>query len=609
MHPTREHSGVSGTVDAFNFIRRVGFPQTPEVISGFSTIAVLSGLLSLPSSGLTLGTSFFVSLSIIVVPTIVGEFLNATVLLRGDPVLNFRRLMGMELISWFTLTPLLPFTSLVGATVGNRTLWIDGFLVALIISLPVRFLTVFAMSTKSALRKLIAALLVPSASFRIYAGAVTYLSLQTLSQILPSIAAFLASAFLSGVGVVFIIRGVEKKGSPKIGDSPMGLFRDFLRHWLKKEAEPLERRLRALGTKGEIKVSVLAFKGLEKSKACIAVSNFHPGPYRDLGSGGLPSTLKASIESATKGVALVPHGISNHEYNIISQEDIQALLRETNKNYPASPIDMQASPFVRETVGEAKASAQIFGNAVFITLTLAPRDMEDIPTQVLEKVEEFAESKRLHAVVADAHNSLKQQTAVTPEQASMLTDAAIKALERAYGMPRSRFKIGAASDSLAMFGVEEGIGPGGLSLVTVECQNQHAAYLTIDGNNMEAGFRDSILSQIRDQGIDDGEVMTTDTHLVAGIVRSALGYHPVGENMNKEAFLARVRENLESARSNEEDATTGFAELYLDLHVLGSSTFENITSFVGLIARKIGSSFMRLELAVFAVTVLLLAVL
>ncbi len=79
--------------------------------------------------------------------------------------------------------------------------------------------------------------------------------------------------------------------------------------------------------------------------------------------------------------------------------------------------------------------------------------------------------------------------------------------------------------------------------------------------------------------------------------------------MNKETFLARVRENLESARSREEVATAGFAELYLDLHVLGSSTFESITSFVGLIARKIGSSFMRLELAVFAISVLLLAVL
>jgi len=191
----------------------------------------------------------------------------------------------------------------------------------------------------------------------------------------------------------------------------------------------------------------------------------------------------------------------------------------------------------------------------------------------------------------------------------MLKKAAIKALYTAIRMPRTRFKVGSASDSLKEFGVEDGIGPGGVSVITVECQGQCVAYVTIDGNNMETGFREMILASMKTEGVDDGEVMTTDTHLVAGVVRSRLGYHPVGEGINKEFFIDKIRQTLITARNKLEDSSTGFSTFHLDLHVLGSSSFQGITQFVGRVARGIGRSFFRLELAVFALSVLIVTVL
>ncbi len=620
MAPQAQQSrGVSETVEAFNFIRRIGFPPTPEVISAFVTLTGLATIVGLPFSGLSLGSTLLIAALVIVLPTILGESLNSRVFLRGDPVLNFRRLMGMELVSWPTVLVLVPFSPWFGELLGNRLLWTDGLLIVLAVSLPVRFLTVLAMSSLAFLRKMAASVIVPAAACLLYFGVTVYLlpPMMSTSQsgilsgawaVLPRSLVVLAGVFVSGAGVLRIMSRVDREGSPEVGDAPIGLFRDFLRHWLKGEVEPLENRLAALGRKARIEVSTLAFEGADGLKSCVIISNFHPGPYRDLGSGGLPSMLKFGVEESNGSIVMVPHGISNHEYNIISHSDVLQLVHDTGANYPSVNNRFGASILVREASRDAKASAQIFGDTVLLTLTLAPVDMEDIPTQVSEALDTAAKAKGLHAIVADAHNSLRNQVSITADQVDMLQHAGTSALNVVSQMPMSSFKVGAASDPLREFKIEDGIGPGGVSVLVIECQGQRVAYVTIDGNNMQMGFRDVLLESLRAEGIDGGEVMTTDTHLVAGVVRSPLGYHPVGEGVNKELLVARVRETVRTAIGRMGDGSTGFATFHLDLRVLGSASFRGITSFVGRVARNIGRSFLRLELLVFALSVIILAV-
>src|SRR5207245_7429397 len=117
---------------------------------------------------------------------------------------------------------------------------------------------------------------------------------------------------LSAAGVSRITREVERLGSPEVRDSPLTLFRVFLQHWLRSDPEPLENRLGALGTQGIIEGSILGFSGNNGAIGSVVVSNFHPGPYRDLGSGGLPSRLKASLERSKGAVVQVTRGISHH---------------------------------------------------------------------------------------------------------------------------------------------------------------------------------------------------------------------------------------------------------------------------------------------------------
>jgi putative membrane protein len=614
------HQGVSGTIDAFNFIRRIGFPPTPEVVSAFITLTGFGAITSIPLSGLTLSSTVLVTGLVIVLPTVLGESLNSTIILRGDPVLNFRRLMGMEVIAWSSILLLLPASATLGEVLGNRVLWIGGMFIAATVSLPVRFLTIFAMSVASRIRKLVAAVIVPATVLCLYLATTGYLVrlqdggfqgliLRTDWTIVPGLSAIIVGSVVAGLGVVRIIERVDRQGSPLIGDAPMGLFRDFLRHWLKGDTKPLENRLAVLGRSGRIEVSTLAFEGAGGKKSCMIISNFHPGPYRDLGSGGLPSMLKHGVEESNSSIVMVPHGISNHEYNIISHDDILRLVHDTGANYPSTMNQSGSSVLVRENSRDAKATAQVFGDTVLLTLTLAPIDMEDIPAQVKDAVDKAAQAKGLVAMIADAHNSLMNQISITADQADMLREAATKALDAVAQLPRSPFKVGAASNSLKEFKLEDGIGPGGVTVLTIECQRQRVAYVTIDGNNMQAGFRQTLLDSLRSEGIDDGEVMTTDTHLVAGLVRSRLGYHPVGEGVDKDLLVSRVKETLRAALLEMQEGSSGFATFDLDLRVLGSASFQGITSFVGRMAGDIGRSFVRLEFLVFLLSAVIMAVL
>jgi predicted neutral ceramidase superfamily lipid hydrolase len=599
--------GVGGTVGAFNFIRRVGFPSTPEVLSVFLTLTVLASVLALPLAGISLQATILFPLIGVVIPTLVGEALTSAMILRGDRVLNFRRLVGMEILSWFLLVVALPLGTVAGVVFSNPALWAYGFFTVLVVSLPIRFLTISSISSVQSWRKPLASALPPILAIISFSVFGSSAGLSNAPGILVrGIIAFVVGLVLSAVGVSGIIQNVEHSGTPEVRDSPLRLFRVFLQHWLKSDPEPLEKRLGALGAQGMIEGSILGFSGSKGAVGCVVVSNFHPGPYRDLGSGGLPSKLKASMERSKGGIVQVPHGISNHQLNIVSQTDVQRVIEKALEQYPTATPIHDSSAMVRSTVGEAKASGQVFGNVAFLTLTLSPTDMEDLPFEVALEIEREAQARGLTAIVADAHNSLSNQTSITSEQAGKLVEASVKVLDQLALARKSPFKAGSAADSLDEFRLEDGIGPGGLSSLVVRNGNQIVAYLTIDGNNMHTGVREAILEDLETIGVADGEIMTTDTHLVTGLVRSTLGYYPVGAHLDVGLLKQKVRETVQRAISSLEETTAGFSKFSIEVRVLGSETFQTITSFVSRIARRIGHQFFRVEALTLVVTLIIL---
>ena len=596
-------TGVGGTVGAFNFIRRVGFPGTPEVISVFATITVFSSVLVLPLAGIDVASSLIFPLSIIVAPTLLGESINVVVFLRGEHVLDFRRLVGLEILSWFPILLMLPVFAIAGVLLSNTTFWVYGLFVVLCFSLPVRFLTIGSISSVRSWKKSFASVL-PGVLVMVALSTVGGVSIDPL--LVRGAIAFVISLSISAEGVYRIIRNVEHSGTSEVRDSPMTLFRAFLQHWLRSDPEPLEARLAPLGKQGKIEGSILSFSGVNGPIGSVVVSNFHPGPYRDLGSGGLPARLTTSVEKSVGGVVQVPHSISNHELNIVSHKDVQRVIEKVVEDYPRqTPIDV-STPMLRSVVDEAKASGQLFGNVAFLTLTLAPTDMEDLPPSVASDIEREAKARGLTAVVADAHNSLSRQTSITPDQARKLVEASVKVLDQLAAAQKSPFKAGSAEDPLDEFKLEDGIGPGGLSSLVVQNGNQIVAYLTIDGNNLKTGVRGAVLKELETMGVSGGEVMTTDTHLVSGLVRSRLGYYPVGAHLDLTLLIQKIKETVQRAAVSMQNAAAGYSNFSIEVGVLGSETFRTITDFIGRIGKRIARQFYLLEAVTLVATLVVL---
>ncbi len=589
----------AGTVGTFNFIRRIGFPSTIQISSIFLTLVFLSALLAFPSLRLGFADVVAIAIGVIILPSLLGELIVAKILARSS-VLDFRRLMGMECLAWGPLLLVLPLSGLMART-GISLFWQQAVVLVLAISLPIRFLTGISLSGNGMASRLLSSEIVPILVM------VSLITLYPASLPLYFIVLLVVS-ILCGVGVARLVIQIDKSGAVHIGAPPMVLFRAFLEHWLNHDPGSLEENLSTLGSTDTIRTSIIAFFGRkEKLKGALVVSSFHPGPYRDLGSGGLPSLLKQHLEEKFGGVVHVPHGISGHQSNIITRADVQKLLRDVEAQYPSKPTTAVASAMARSRVGVATASAQVFDHTALVTLTMSPKDMEDMPLELGEKISRDAGRFGLGVVVVDAHNSMREETFVTPEQSDLLGKAASHAMSALSNGEWLGFKTGFAQDALEDFSLEDGIGPGGVSVFIVSIGIQTVAYITIDGNNMEPGLREEILGSLKDLHVSDGEVMTTDTHLVTGLVRSPLGYYPVGARLEKPLLIDRVRRTVMRAISDLDDSMIGVGHSNVEVRVLGKETFQNVTGYIQQVGRRVRNLFYVLEGASILITLALLA--
>jgi putative membrane protein len=131
-----------------------------------------------------------------------------------------------------------------------------------------------------------------------------------------------------------------------------------------------------------------------------------------------------------------------------------------------------------------------------------------------------------------------------------LQEAADSAIMRALNGKQAVFKIGAARVVPSNWGLEQGMGYGGIAALVVISEEHRIAYIVVDGNNMVSGLREKTLEALKELGIDEGEVLTTDTHAVNAVALVERGYNPVGKVINHEEFVSKVKETVSQALLN-----------------------------------------------------------
>jgi putative membrane protein len=526
---------------------------------------ILNGLEYALEDGLLLGLSIFFA-------SLVADYIISTLVLKGDAVFDLRRTMALSIFCWAVWMFFVFIGAIVGAVTSSLRLWMRLSLLGFSATLILRFVVFYAASSKTNKRLFAASLLQPFLSlvpFLVLWIGIGY-------PVTVNMLAFLFSSVIIGFAASFsFLFLLNQMGKQAVGLQSVTLFRAFMLNWVSNLNAPFEELLEKLGEEQEVEVSMMKF-GSSEAKTIVVVPSVHPGPFKNIGSSLLPAMLKADLEEKFDCVACVPHGLFGHEYDLASQlqnkkiiSEVEACLRGLEAQ------DRNASPFVKVNNGLATGCCQVFGQSAFISFTLAPKTIEDLPEELDRFVREEVETRGLRlCAIVNAHNSING-TAEMQDSLASLKDVASKCLDKALSLEQSPLGVGAASVLPKEFSLEDGMGSGGITVVVVRSGQQKAAYVVIDGNNMVSGLRERILSSLLSIGIDEGEIFTTDTHAVSALILSEHGYHPVGEAIENERLISYIQEATRLALARLESVGVSCSSITVpNVKVIGAKQLE-----------------------------------
>lgn len=551
-------------------------PTTRTALLILAPLCLAIGLVSylaVPHQGLAL--SLLVALSFFVL-TVTADLIVSKLILRADPIFTIRRTL---FLSVFSLGVWLIFMIL-GAALGfgfGELWWFRLSLLGFAAIVTLRIIVFTATSDAAVWRRGLAVLLQPSFCLAPLVFFWRGISGAHPLQILPFM---IISPAIALIAVLLFFQPIKRLGRDYSMPS-LPLFKAFIADWVDADNAPLEKFFEDLGEDTDVEVDVLKFESSSKPKAAIILSHVHPGPFSNVGSSLLPSMMKHEFQKECNCEACTPLGILGHERDLASQAQNRKIVSQVLAAAKFKAPDGSASPLVRVNEGVASASCQIFGDTAFLTFTLAPETTEDLPEQLGRFVSDEAAKHGLkHTLVVNAHNSLTDVVDVE-EHLEALQTAASGCLQKAVAQATGQFKVGAASVYPPEFTWKAGMGSGGITAIVVEVLGQKTAYVVIDGNNMVSGFREKVLAALGEAGFGESEVLTTDTHVVSGIVTGARGYHPVGEAMDQALLIRYIRETAIKAEANMEAATAGYLQLVVPkVRAIGEARLKSLTTLV-----------------------------
>ncbi|MEM2122424.1 MAG: DUF2070 family protein [Candidatus Bathyarchaeia archaeon] len=591
MSETENYLKVKGTKPYYNLLKRFRFPSAMHIMGGALAASLIGGVSSSlvysPSlAGLSRGITY--ALTCVFIP-LIGAGFAASKILEGDPILDLRRSLALALFSSILWIPIAflggvvarfysPFRFPLYATYG----------MALLVT-PIRNFAVSSISSRSRLRKAIASLIEPGyylLAAHLAAGASAP---ETFRIFLSTLGLSIAYAFSMEAYM-------EYRGVRELSVSPSKLFRGFLLEWLEGDNSVVEKYLEELSLEDSVKVSVIKFRDKLHGdlKAAIAVANFHPGPLLNIGSSILPYRIQEAVMDRFGIPVAVPHGISGHERNLVSQAQNDKVISKVLELLEFGSGWGGVTEPVEAVEDKASSRCQVFNGCALVTLTLAPGDSEDIPPELDEEVSAYSRDYFRHAILVDAHNSISRVTILDGGDVENLKGAAEKAVRYASGKVENPFRLGVADVDLKDYGLKHGVGPGTGYLFLIEVGGRLYSYLVLDGNNMAKGLREEIHRALEAEDITPVETMTTDTHAVNGIVTAELGYFPIGGAIPHEDLIRRILDAAERAEKSMVEAEASYSDGEVRVKTLGLALFSRLASFMYSTSRFIAASMMPL---------------
>lgn len=515
-------------------------------------------------------------------------------LFEGDAFLNPRRLIIITYASAIVYAAAILASSLVGAFTGRTDAVVRGTMFGVAVNAALRYLSIRVFSTSDNSRVLVASFTQPALCF---VAASVMLPLDGVRALGPGL---LATLIAIGGTQIFLMTMKRWKGDHS-GLQLIPLFRAFVLAWAEDMNGPLEEQITQVGETVDLGVDTITFEDENGDcNAALIVPYVHPGPFRKVGSSGLPSVLVERV-GGSGCKAVVAHGISTHSRDLTRSADNERVAEAVAGGLFAGAGSEHATPMVWAERNGAWASCQLFGEAALVTLSLSPRSYDDLPEELQDRITGAARDMGLSACVVDSHHSIDLKGGFDEYDPDDLYEAAIQALRLALGTERSTFAVGVDRFIPSDWGLDEGMGPDGIAALAVRLDGgQTSAYVVIDGNNMAPGLRDGIVKAVKARGVDEAEVLTSDTHLVNGIGATNSGYFPIGVKTEGGKILGYAIDAVENALKKLSGSRARHSHTTIaGLTVLGSAGLEALSHVLESgfeLFRRAGSTIMPASL-------------
>lgn len=331
-----------------------------------------------------------------------------------------------------------------------------------------------------------------------------------------------------------------------------------------------------LGVKDRGKLHLYLIEG--DSRHLFVVSDFHPGPFRNIGGGSLIEKLVAKGLRSGYDVVFM-HGVGSHERDPVSSEDVEKIVNEVFRAASSMRPEGLAGGVEPGRTEVDDVRVAVFSLGVGPPLAIVSRvnsASDDIPLDVAGRIDSRG------YVLIDAQNKFDGPLRWDERDVSALQ----RALDRLPSKRCGDFKIGVGrADSSFVDPLRLELGAGGVAAVVAECDGRKGLLVVFDGNNMDSEFYRKI--QERYRSYDLVEAITTDTHASTGIGVGSGGYRTVGSGIRHEDLFKLVDRAVASAEASLGAKRGAYREVEVEAEVFG----HNFAQIRGVIEsyKKLGA--------------------
>lgn len=387
------------------------------------------------------------------------------------------------------------------------------------------------------------------------------------------------------LAIYSFITVIESPMKKNLGFGVLELLSLFIAH-VNEGSSSLEKLFEEIGEPIDTLVGIVSFRNpnTKEIKSLFLSPCVHPGPIGGIGGANMPTVLANKFDNFT----MVAHGPSTHDFNPVSAKEIDkienSIVAGLERIDSSNSYSRNASKFVRYTEKTANTGIQFFGDGIVVLSTFAPNGSDDIEFGVGLSIMNLSKAicNVKNSIVVDCHNAFNEEKGrILPGNPEVfyIMDAVQKIKCKDHN-DTSNLKIGCSQDSMETLDKKDGVGQSGIKVMVIEVDNQKTAYILMDSNNMEIGFREIIMEEILKLEIDEIEVMTSDTHYVNTLSK---GYNPLGVVKQSEILEYTIATTKKALFDLEEVEVGTSVEKITNLNTFGPNNSTELVSTISSI--------------------------